>query len=453
MSPLECDLQVINSDAKILITAKERFENMNSRIYLVVETPRAGRLGHRYIRSSNVLPTEQSIVDIFTKAGMNPVGANYISVSMSVTQTLPGSVRQGNEKIVLIGVNTQKVDIVKIKAVLQKLFVSLDQLIKDTDWEKESNKIICFNPILEGWISGEDFQDLPEYKPEDPKPPPSVLSEIIKKLLFIIIVILFVGGGVWLSGIFPPPRIKPDPDRPSVNKSDSYTERLMGEFKCKEEVDKFKKEMKSYIEATSPKYEESKLEEVAKSFFDEKNKPKTEKYAFILNNSNEGLEFYYKEIIKFDCFKLIQLRQNIYKCVKTYNNICDFVENNDKLKVLLEEIKINKKFIIINTESKINVDWYEPRTPLFNEQDKKALQFFGEWIQKNKDCLNIKNAEEDFSAYIKELNGKKDIIDKSFDDKIKELKNNPTNDNKNIADFYTLVKKFIKSLCELAPPL
>ena len=112
MSPLECDLQVINSDAKILITAKERFENMNSGIYLVVETPRAGRLGHRYIRSSNVLPTEQSIVDIFTKAGMNPVGANYISVSMSVTQTLPGSVRQGNERIVLIGVNTQKVDIV-----------------------------------------------------------------------------------------------------------------------------------------------------------------------------------------------------------------------------------------------------------------------------------------------------------------------------------------------------
>ena len=212
MSPLECDLQVINSDAKILITAKERFENMNSRIYLVVETPRAGRLGHRYIRSSNVLPTEQSIVDIFTKAGMNPVGANYISVSMPMTQTLPGSVRQGNEKIVLIGVNTQKVDIVKIKGALQKFFVPLDQLIKGTDWEKESNKIICFNPILEGWISGEDFQDLPEYKPEDPKPTPSVLLKKIRKicssLFSIIIAILFIGGGVWLSGIFSSPKKK-----------------------------------------------------------------------------------------------------------------------------------------------------------------------------------------------------------------------------------------------------
>jgi len=452
MSPLECDLQVINSDAKILITAKERFKNMNSGIYLVVETPRAGRLGHRFIRSSNVLPTEQSIVDIFTKTGMNPVGANYISVSMPMTQTLPGSVRQGNEKIVLIGVNTQKVDIVKIEAALQKLFVPLDQLIKDTDWEKESNKIICFNPILEGWISTKDFQDLPEYKSEDPKPPPSVLSENIKKLLLIIIVILFVGGGVWLSQNFPPLRKKSDP---SVdNKStEQYLSRLMIEFDCKEEVDKFKKEMKSYVEATSPKYEEIKLEEYAKSFFDEKNKLKSEKYAFILNNSKEGLEFYYKEIIKFDCSKLIQLRQNIYKCVKTYINMCDFVKNNGKLKVLLEEIQFNKKFIIINTESKINFDWYEPRTPLFNEQDKKALQCFGEWIQKNKDCLNIKNAEEDFSAYIKEVNGKKDIIDKSFDDKIKELNNNPTNDNKKLAEFYTLVKKFIISLCELAPPL
>jgi hypothetical protein len=115
MSSLEGDLQVINPDAKILITAKERFKNMNPGIYLVVQTPRAGKFGHRYI-SSSIVPTEKTIVDIFTKAGMNPVGANYISISIPVIQTLPGSVRQGNERIVLIGVNTQNADIVKIKA-------------------------------------------------------------------------------------------------------------------------------------------------------------------------------------------------------------------------------------------------------------------------------------------------------------------------------------------------
>jgi len=296
MSPLECDLQVINSDAKILITAKERLKNMNSGIYLVVQTPRAGKFGHRYI-SSSIVPTEKTIVDIFTKAGMNPVGANYISISMPVIQTLPGSVRQGNERIVLIGVNTQNADIVKIKAALQKLFVPLDQLIKGADWEKENNKIICFNPILEGWISTNDFQDLPEYKPEDPKPEQQGFLLKLKEyfILFSFFVVgvmlfnFFPSFGVWFSGIFPPPINIPKPS--ADNKStEQYAKLLKQEFGCTDI--EFKNEMKSYIEATtaSAKYDDSKLEDYAKSFFNEKNsdklKLKTEKYAFVLNGSD-----------------------------------------------------------------------------------------------------------------------------------------------------------------------
>lgn len=452
MSPLEGDLQVINSDAKILITAKERFKNMSSGIYLVVETPRAGRLGHRFIRSSNVLPTEQSIVDIFTKTGMNPVGANYISVSMPMTQTLPGSVRQGNEKIVLIGVNTQKVDIVKIKAALQKLFVPLDHLIKDTDWEKESNKIICFNPILEGWISTKDFQDLPEYKPEDSKPPPSVLSEIIKKLLFIIIVISFVGGGVWLSGIFSLQKKKSDPSVDNKS-SEQYMNRLMSVFGCKNN-DEFKKELKSYIEATLHKYEDSKLEEYAKSFFDEKDsdklKLKTEKYAFVLKESNGNFKSYY-DLIQGKDQK--EIRKNIHDCYVKFIKLQNSVVNNVNLK---KDIKVYKTIDFGLEPSGI---YEEPKTspitPLYNNRDKHILEIFNDWFNHNKTFLKLTNIS-DFSEYIKNLNNDNKTIVENLDELINHLKKDASlkNESPNAAFLKYLndAKDFVTELCKLAPP-
>ena len=397
MSPLECDLQVINSDAKILITAKERFENMNSGIYLVVETPRAGRLGHRYIRSSNVLPTEQSIVDIFTKAGMNPVGANYISVSMSVTQTLPGSVRQGNERIVLIGVNTQKVDIVKIKAALQKLFVPLDQLIKDTDCEKESNKI-----------------------------------------------------GVWFSGIFQPQRNIPKPS--ADNKSDEqYAKLLKQEFGCTDV--EFKNEMKSYIVATtaSAKYDDSKLEDYAKSFFNEKNsdklKLKTEKYAFVLNGSDGNFKSYYNLIQGKD---QKEIRKNIHACYKKFTKLRKNVLNNEKLNNDILEYKT------INFGICPDLIYEEPKTPLYNNTDKHILESFNDWFNLNKTSLELTNIPSDFSEYILNLNKNNKTIVKELDRCIALCKEDASVKKKlkNDAFLYYLndAKEFVTELCKLAPP-
>ena len=452
MSLVEGDLLVVNPEAQILIPSRGGVKNMKQGIYLVVETPRAGRLGHRYIRSSNVFPTEQSIVDIFTKAGMNPVAANYISVSMSVTQTLPGSVRQGNERIVLIGVNTQKVNIVQIKAALQKLFVPLDQLIKGTDWEKESNKIICSNPILEGWISGEDFQDLPEYKPEDPKPPLSDLSEKIKKL--IVILFVGVGVGVWLSGIFPPQ--KKNLTHSGDNKStEQYMNRLMGEFKCKEEVDKFKKEMKLYIEATSPKYEESKLEEVAKSFFDDKDsdklKLKTEKYAFVLKGSDRNFESFYNLIQGKD---QKEIRKNIHACYEKFTKLRKGVLNNDNLKKDILEYKT------INFVTNPDLIYEEPKTspitPLYNNRDKHILEIFNDWFNRNKTSLELTNIPSDFSEYILNLNKNNKTIVKELDDRIALCKQDaivlkkPKNDA--FLNYLNDAKEFVTELCKLAPP-
>ena len=425
---------------------------MKQGIYLVVETPRAGRLGHRYIRSSNVFPTEQSIVDIFTKAGMNPVAANYISVSMSVTQTLPGSVRQGNERIVLIGVNTQKVNIVKIKAALQKLFVPLDQLIKGTDWEKESNKIICSNSILEGWISGEDFQDLPEYKPEDPKPPLLDLSEKIKKSLFIIILFLFVGGGVLLSQKVSSQRKKEDP---SVdNKStEQYMDRLMGEFKCKEEVDKFKKEMKSYIEATSPKYEESKLEEYAKSFYDQKDnvKPKSKNYiTLFLNESGGEYKNYFKKCTNIENFNYFKLKKNVFECKNQFVKISNlYIENRRGLnnKIYSSNMKFETQNLL--------VEKFPPVTPLFNIQTKECLEDFLKWIKNNAKpfapmgFLDLNKCENNFLEIITELHKNHEQIKNDINKEKKTYSNNT--DNVNIINFYDNLLIFIDNLSKLDP--
>jgi hypothetical protein len=394
---------------------------------------------------------------------MNAVGANYISVSMSMTQTLPGSFRQGNEKIVLIGVNTQKVDIVKIKAALQKLFVPLDQLIKDTDWEKESNKIICFNPILEGWISGEDFQDLPEYKQEDPKPSPSILLWLWKKSLSNIVPILFFvvfvvavflsqilpSFGVLFSQMFP----KVGRQDPSVysKSTEQYMNRLMDEFKCKEEVDKFKKEMKSYIEATSPKYEESKLEEYAKSFFDEKNKLITEKYAFILKGGNNNFKSYY-ELIQGKDQK--EIRKNIHACYVKFIKLQNSVLNNGNLK---KDIKVFKAIDFGLEPSGI---YEEPKTspitPLYNNKDKHILEIFNDWFSLNKTFLEFTNISSDFSEYINNLNKNNKAILKKLDERITHLNKDASlkmePPNVVLLNYFNDAKEFITELSKLCPP-
>ena len=299
-------------------------------------------------------------------------------------------------------------DIVKIKAALQKLFVPLDQLIKDTDWEKESNKIICFNPILEGWISTKDFQDLPEYKPEDPKPEQQGFLWKLKKyfILFSFFVVgvmlfnFFPSFGVWFSGIFQPQRNIPKPS--ADNKSDEqYAKLLKQEFGCTDV--EFKNEMKSYIVATtaSAKYDDSKLEDYAKSFFNEKNsdklKLKTEKYAFVLNGSDGNFKSYYNLIQGKD---QKEIRKNIHACYKKFTKLRKNVLNNEKLNNDILEYKT------INFGICPDLIYEEPKTPLYNNTDKHILESFNDWFNLNKTSLELTNIPSDFSEYILNLNKK-----------------------------------------------
>jgi len=452
MSPLEGDLQVINSDVKILITAKERFKNMNPVIYLVVQTPRAGKFGHRYI-SSSIVPTEKTIVDIFTKAGMNPVGANYISISIPVIQTLPGSVRQGNERIVLIGVNTQNADIVKIKAALQKLFVPLDQLINGTDWEKESNKIICFNPILEVWISGEDFQDLPVYKEKESKRPivEPPTNKINVKLVIGFVIALVIALVMYQVGDRVKKKVEEFFKEPIiVPPSDKYIKLLLEKFGCdKQQLEKELRVYKKDCNQNNFNFDSNKLEEYSKEFFDDKSNIKQKKYAIILNDFGGEFKAYYNSMRDDDYTKI---KQNISKSMKNYISMMNLIKNDEELKNSIKEMSKNGNFVAGEFDS-INVDNYESKTPLLNNQDKLALGCFKNWMVKNKEFLEI-NPNDDFLDYIIKISKNKKISIVKLNTKIKALKEIgekvDKNDQKII--FAETAIKFINSLSELNTP-
>jgi|688.fasta_scaffold33288_4 hypothetical protein len=451
MSSLEGDLQVINPDAKILITAKERFKNMNPGIYLVVQTPRAGKFGHRYI-SSSIVPTEKTIVDIFTKAGMNPVGANYISISIPVIQTLPGSVRQGNERIVLIGVNTQNADIVKIKAALLKLFVPLDQLINGTDWEKESNKIICFNPILEVWISGEDFQDLPVYKEKESKRPivdPST-NKINKKLVISLVISLVIGLVMYQFGDGVKKKVeeffkKNDPI--IVPPSDKYIKLLLIKFGCdKQQLEKELRDYKKDCNQDNFNFDSNKLEEYAKEFFDDKSNINQEKYAIILNTLGGDFKTYYNSM-RDDDYK--EIKQKISKSMKIYISMRTVIGIDEELKNTINTMAKKGEFLKGEFDS-INAVNYEAKTPLLNKQDKLALDCFKNWMVKNKEFLEI-NPNDNFSDYIRLVSKNKNISIGKLNKMINALKiaNVEVDKNDQKITFAETAIMFINSLSEL----
>ena len=459
---IEKGLTVVNADFLVLTTVIGEVINMKQGIYLVVETPRAGKLGHRFISSSNA-PSEKSIVDIFTKSVTNPVGANYISVSMSVVQTLPGSVRQGNEMIVLIGLDTEKVNIVKIKDFLGKLFAKLDLLVEETDWEKESNKIICFNPILGDWISGEHFQDLPAFIE---KPIFSLLQRLLfwissQRLWFLFAFVLLLvpvlfalltrspGGGETSN--------KPPIEKPITPK---YEKNLGNEFKCNAEI--LKSEMKDFIIGINQKFDDKKMNEYSKFFFDDNLNPNPKKYALILEQS-EKFKYFYKKTLLIDGFDYLKLRRKIFECAEKLCEISSKIEKNDGLKNELEKYIKNEGFVAIYFEnSEINkLKLKNPETPLFSKQDEKclnALHFFLDPEGKYKN-INIaffsfrKNQTDLFNFFdlVILLGKNKDSGKKLITDKIESLK-------RGNADFKDAMIKvleetivFIDNLCELDP--
>ncbi|MBI5764287.1 MAG: hypothetical protein HZA51_12265 [Planctomycetes bacterium] len=131
---------------------------------LIVETPRGGEAGHRFLISRNDT-VESEVALAAAAASQNAVGRSYISVSRQVTQRLPnGAVREGAERMILGGVDVgalQPEQIEQVKSELTKLLPSLDSLIESMNWSSGNRSTVIVCEELRDWVASELFGDLP----------------------------------------------------------------------------------------------------------------------------------------------------------------------------------------------------------------------------------------------------------------------------------------------------
>lgn len=132
--------------------------------WLVIETPRAGDLGYRFL-VSRVGLGESDLVRLVTESTRDPIGSNYISTWQEVAQTLnTKTVRFGAERIILYGVDTSSLAPEKLASVqneLRELFGPIETLTKSMDWRKSARSVIVVLPELQQWIEKPLFRELP----------------------------------------------------------------------------------------------------------------------------------------------------------------------------------------------------------------------------------------------------------------------------------------------------
>jgi hypothetical protein len=131
---------------------------------LVVETPRGGNAGHRFLTSRNNIG-ESEIARAAAASSQSAVGRAYISISRQVTQQLPnGAVREGCERLILLGLDVDELrpdQIEQVKVELAKLLPSLDSLIQSIQWPYDGQSTVIAREELWHWVDSEAFRHLP----------------------------------------------------------------------------------------------------------------------------------------------------------------------------------------------------------------------------------------------------------------------------------------------------
>jgi len=148
---------------------------------LIIETPRAGDYGHRFVTSSASL-SESEIARIADEANRNPLGQTYISVARQTRQVLRnGTVRQGTERIILEGIDAAQLaqsQLDGLNHALAGLFPLVENLAQTIDWKSGEMNAVIVRPELRQWVARPEFQGLPLAKtspisgPDDPRAAP-----------------------------------------------------------------------------------------------------------------------------------------------------------------------------------------------------------------------------------------------------------------------------------------
>tara|TARA_Y100000310_G_scaffold340800_1_gene437816 strand:+ start:2759 stop:3244 length:486 start_codon:yes stop_codon:yes gene_type:complete len=123
----------------------------------IIETPRAGQWGHRFITTSNFKSDSLVVANYCMRGFRQTEGDDFISSTRLVKQISPnGAVRDGNEIIMLAGINVSKLTVqekIRITKELEKHLVDLEYLIKHViDWDIEGKNLIVKRKELDLWL-------------------------------------------------------------------------------------------------------------------------------------------------------------------------------------------------------------------------------------------------------------------------------------------------------------
>lgn len=106
-----------------------------NQVYILAETPRAGRWNHRFLAASDALFSEQEISKLIGDARQNLQGQDYIAVSQETHQSESG--RTGAEILLIAGIKHYTPDQREyLRGWLQQKLPALETLVtQEIDWD------------------------------------------------------------------------------------------------------------------------------------------------------------------------------------------------------------------------------------------------------------------------------------------------------------------------------
>jgi len=160
--------------------------------FLIAKTPRAGRWNHRYLVPQAHLHTDQEhLMDWMAAANSPDSEDRLLGVKRTVLQQ---SGREGEEALVLVGIDLQKLDTEQRETLTGQLYEYLRQLgtwVEQFDWDRHGQDMVVHLAALDEW--GQAFKDLPSVELTIKKTTP-------KRRLWgsvVLVSILFLGIGIY----------------------------------------------------------------------------------------------------------------------------------------------------------------------------------------------------------------------------------------------------------------
>jgi len=204
---------------------------------LLIETPAAGTVGQQFIAADSRWLRDLSITQRW-HAGLE--GEDFLAAEWPVEQCLATqTVRSDHERLVLVGVDTQRMTPAG-RAAVQKALLDLRptvrRLIDDVDWSKRGHGHVTDCPEMAEWLASLAFAHLPVAPLVEMKRPRKSDRAAVRNYprwamlltLFAIILTMVIGAGFLRMLLIP----RPQP--PQTAKDERLTE-VAQRFGCSED--------------------------------------------------------------------------------------------------------------------------------------------------------------------------------------------------------------------------